>query len=503
MTDNDKNVNISDENDITKAAEQVPEGDGQMPKAEGDVQAARAEVRNNAQSAAQASPYAQGQGYYRQNSEYSYIPPRPTYTNPYFSQNMQGAPQASYTFSNDASFGAEAPQKKKKEKKKNGALGVIAIILACVILAGGSGIGGALLANRFIIGDNQSQGTQNTSQGSNPSNDNKAPVNINKVESSVTEGTTMTDVISSVHDTVVEIVTENIQESQFYGKYVTSGAGSGVIISADGYIITNNHVIEGANSIFVRTTDGTEYKATMVGTDAEADIGVIKIEATELHAATLGNSDDLKLGEEVIAIGNPLGSLGGTVTNGIISALNREITIDGNKMMLLQTNAAVNPGNSGGGLFNMQGHLIGIVNAKSSSSSSSGTSIEGLGFAIPINHAQKISSDLMEYGYVKGKVSLGITVYTYERDYTYMQGFQTYVIKAGVYVENPGKNTELQKDDRFVSIDGVSVSTMQDIKSVLSEHEIGDTIEATVVRQQKEVKVTLTCYEQVPENAAQ
>ncbi len=464
------------------------------------------EIENSSQANTKknaiASENTEAQSIENTQQAYSYGQPKPSYTNPYFSQSRGGA---SYTFSNDTSFGADIEQKKeKKEKKKKGsALRAVALILACIIFGGGAGIGGAIFASKYIIPDDSSQGLQSGTD-EKEKNQNNAPVNINKVESSVSEDTAMTDVIAAIRDTVVEIVTENIQESQFYGKYVTSGAGSGVIISQDGYIITNNHVIDGANSIYVRTTDGTEYEAKVVGTDAEADIGVIKIEASGLKNATFGNSDDLKLGEEVIAIGNPLGSLGGTVTNGIISALNREITIDGNKMLLLQTNAAVNPGNSGGGLFNMQGHLIGIVNAKSSSSS--GATIEGLGFAIPINHAQKISEDLIEYGYVRGKVSLGITIYSYDKDYTYMQGWQSYVIKAGVYVDAPGKNTELKQNDRFVSVDGISVSTLAEIKSILSEHEIGDTIEATVARveNQKEVivTVTLTCYEQIPDTAS-
>ncbi|MBQ2862637.1 MAG: trypsin-like peptidase domain-containing protein, partial [Clostridia bacterium] len=243
-----------------------------------------------------------------------------------------------------------------------------------------------------MLKDNLSQSAGNTSNNQNENNESeqpeieRAPVSINKVEGSTTANTTMTDVISSVRDTVVEIVTENIQESAFYGQYVTSGAGSGVIINENGYIITNNHVVAGANTIYVRTTDQKEYKASLVGTDEESDIAVIKIDATSLKAATLGDSSAIKLGEAVIAIGNPLGSLGGTVTDGIISALDREVTIDGQEMRLLQTNAAVNPGNSGGGLFNMAGELIGVVNAKSSSSNS-GATIEGLGFAIPINHA--------------------------------------------------------------------------------------------------------------------
>ena len=434
-------------------------------------------------------------------------PPYQNY-NPYFNQGANFAPQASYTFSNDPSFGAdinEAPKKKEKKKKKGTAIKVICVILACVMLSGASGIGGAYIAHSFF--------NTNTSQSNNQSNQNQnatpvqnAPVQINKVEGSTTPNTSMTDVIATIRDSVVEIVTENIQESQYYGKYVTSGAGSGVIISQDGYIITNNHVVEGANSIYVATTNGTQYKAQIIGTDSESDVAIIKIEATDLSFATLGDSDAIKLGEEVIAIGNPLGSLGGTVTNGIISALNREISIDGQNMVLLQTNAAVNPGNSGGGLFNMAGELIGIVNAKSSSSSSE-TTIEGLGFAIPINHAFEVASQLIEHGYVKGKVSLDIKVYTYEKDYTYTQGWQTYIIKAGVYVEEPGKNTELKKNDRFVSLDGITVSNMTDIKAILANHKVGDTIEATVARVQDKkeylVTVTLTCYEFIPDNVTQ
>ncbi len=431
------------------------------------------------------------------------------YSNPYFRGGNDGGAQASYTFSNDPSYGANAEnQPKKKAKKKSGALKVAAVILSCIILAGATGIGGAYLAYSFLINDPDYSDTDSSNdKGADDSsadisdNEVNAPVNINKVEGSTTQNTTMTDVIAAVRDSVVEIVTENIQESQFYGQYVTSGAGSGVIISENGYIITNNHVVNGANTIYVRTTDEQQYQATVVGADEESDVAVIKIDATGLSAATLGDSDAIKLGEDVIAIGNPLGSLGGTVTNGIISALNREITIDGQKMVLLQTNAAVNPGNSGGGLFNMAGELIGVVNAKSSSSSSE-TTIEGLGFAIPINHAFDVASQLIEYGYVKGKVSLGITVYSYDKDMTYVQGFKYYTVKAGVYVDDPGKNTELEKDDRFVSIDGISVSTMSDIKSILAEHEVGDTIKATVARTENgreyHTEVTLTCYEYVP-----
>ncbi len=522
------NINNNHTNDPDSENEQTKNNDNltdkvydaapQQQESHANMQGAN-EQEPNEQSPAQ-HPYVQGQfsEYSQQNTSTSYSSPYSPqhsntqshpYSEPYYRQ-VNNTTGASYTFSNDPSFGANINNvsEKKKKKKSSGVFKSIAIVLCCVILAGGFGFGGAFLYG-YMFGNpgtpsqnntNNSQDTEQSTPDTFP-DENRAPVNINKVEGSTTANTTMTDVISAVRDTVVEIVTENIQESQFYGQYVTSGAGSGVIINGNGYIVTNNHVVDGANTIYVRTTDEKEYKAVLVGADEESDVAVIKIDATGLKAATLGDSSAIKLGEDVIAIGNPLGSLGGTVTNGIISALDREVTIDGQKMVLLQTNAAVNPGNSGGGLFNMAGELIGVVNAKSSSSSS-GTTIEGLGFAIPINHAFDVSSQLIEYGYVKGKVSLGISVYSYERDMVYKQGFTYYTIKAGVYVEDPGKNTELQKDDRFISIDGTEVSATTDIKEILAAHKVGDTIKATVARTQdnKEVhiEVTLKCFEYVP-----
>lgn len=193
---------------------------------------------------------------------------------------------------------------------------------------------------------------------------------------------TVAQVVDLVADTVVEITTTNVVTDIFYGQYVTSGAGSGVIITENGYIITNYHVIDGARSVTVRLTDGSEFDADIVGGDQSTDVAVLKINATGLNAAVLGSSRSLVVGQEVVAIGNPLGSLGGTVTDGIISALDRSVVVDGHRMTLMQTNAAINPGNSGGGLFNRAGELIGIVNAKQSN-----TGIEGLGFAIPIDIA--------------------------------------------------------------------------------------------------------------------
>ena len=161
----------------------------------------------------------------------------------------------------------------------------------------------------------------------------------------------------------MEVTTSSVQTNGIFAQYVTEGAGSGVIISEDGYILTNNHVIEGQSSIKVTTSDGQEYDATVVGTDDKTDIAVLKIEASGLTPAVIGDSDSLVVGETAVAVGNPLGELGGTVTDGIISALDREVTVEGKNMTLLQTSAAVSPGNSGGGLFNEKGELVGFVNA--------------------------------------------------------------------------------------------------------------------------------------------
>lgn len=202
---------------------------------------------------------------------------------------------------------------------------------------------------------------------------------------------------------MVEVTTKT--NSGYFGE-VATGAGSGVILTADGYIVTNHHVVDGGSAFTVRTRSGDTYEASLVGSDSQTDLAVLKIDAEGLTPAVLGDSDKLVVGETAVAIGNPLGELGGTVTSGIISALSREITTSaGATMELLQTNAAINPGNSGGGLFNSSGELIGIVNAKSV-----GEDIEGLGFAIPINTAKSVIEDLISDGYVRGRIDTGFTV---------------------------------------------------------------------------------------------
>ena len=191
------------------------------------------------------------------------------------------------------------------------------------------------------------------------------------------------------------------------------------------------------------------------------------------RSRSIGDSDELKVGQEVVAVGNPLGELGGTVTNGIISALSRDVNIEGTEMTLIQTNAAVNPGNSGGGLFNMYGELIGIVNAKSTTSSS-GTSVEGIAFAIPVNTAVKVSTELVNYGYVRGKVMLGISYIDIDSQ---MEAMYYRVSDYGVYVVSSEYTDELKAGDRIVGIDDEQVTYSSDIKAILKEHEVGDVVD--------------------------
>lgn len=306
-------------------------------------------------------------------------------------------------------------------------------------------------------------------------------------------------------DTVVEISTESVTTGTFMQQYISQGAGSGVIISKDGYIVTNNHVIEGASSITVRLRNGQEYSALLVGTDPDADIAVIKIDATGLSAAVMGDSSKMEVGDIVLAIGNPLGKLGGTVTSGIISATERQINIGGVIMNLLQTSAAVNPGNSGGGLFNLSGELIGIVNAKSS-----GEDVEGLGFAIPTNTAITVIDDLITYGYTRGKINLGLSfVDIYNSNYAWYYGVSLY----GTYVLSVESGSDAEKagfikGDIIKSINGAEIKSADAITEIVSRCGIGDTLEFVVTRttvsgrqtSYNDITINLTFTEYVPAN---
>ena len=331
-------------------------------------------------------------------------------------------------------------------------------------------------------------------------------VKIEKPESQKGEGdrvtsageayNSVTEVYHAIADSVVEITTEIVQTS-LWGQYVSSGAGSGVIIEKSGIIVPNYHVIEGARTVTVRLTDGSEYSASLVGYDSPSDLAVIKINAQDknLTVASLGCSADREVGEDIVALGNPLGSLGGTLTTGIISAKDRVIEVDGNEMVLLQTNAAINPGNSGGGLFNMAGQLIGVVNAKISQ-----TGIEGLGFAIPIDVAHSVVTDLIEYGYVRGVVSSGLTVLDVTAQNRYI-AYQRYGISTiGVVILDSANTDELKLGDKIISIDGIKIETSDYITLLLKSRNVGDTVTVRISRNGTESDIPLKLTEQVPDS---
>ena len=319
-----------------------------------------------------------------------------------------------------------------------------------------------------------------------------------KVTSAGQPYNSITEVYYAVAASVVEITPEIVQTSM-WGQYVSSGAGSGVIIEQSGIIVTNYHVIEGAKTVTVRLTDGDEYSASLIGYDQAGDLAVIKIDAgeKELTVASLGCSADLEVGEDVVALGNPLGSLGGTLTTGIISAKDRTITVSGEEMVLLQTNAAINPGNSGGGLFNMAGQLIGIVNAKISQEG-----IEGLGFAIPIDIAHVIIEDLIQYGYLRGMVDSGLTIIEVTNQNLYQAYVKYGINTTGVIIIESKYTSDLKCGDKITHLNGIKVSSADEMKIILKTCKVGDVVTVTVERSGGSVKVELTLEEKVPDSVS-
>ena len=301
---------------------------------------------------------------------------------------------------------------------------------------------------------------------------------------------TIKSVVEQCADAVVEIQTESISSGgSLFQQYISSGAGSGVILTQDGYIVTNHHVIENATSILVRTRSGDEYNAQLIGSDQQSDLAVLKIDASGLTPAVLGDSTKLEVGDLAVVIGNPLGELGGTVTSGIISALDREVTIDGQVMTLMQTDAAVNPGNSGGGLFDANGDLVGIINAKSS-----GNNVEGLGFAIPISNATDIIDELIANGEVTSRPTLGVSLYEVTDANS---AAQLGVDSTGVYIVQivQGGSADLaglQTGDRIVSVDGTEITSADEVRAALNEHNTGDQMNMVIERNGDTIEVRVS-----------
>lgn len=334
-----------------------------------------------------------------------------------------------------------------------------------------------------ILGGNDSQETDSAQS----SDDSAFSMEIRKKPENSDGGSVVkdvSDVVQKVRPSVVGVITESFQ------TYSTSSAGSGIILSEDGYIVTNNHVVERGDSIAVTLDDGETYAAELIGTDVKSDIAVLKIDAQNLPAAEFGDSSQVEVGEAAIAIGNPLG-LNGTVTAGIISAVDREIQVGSSNMVLLQTDASINPGNSGGALLNEYGQVIGVNSAKISSEDS-----EGLGFAIPSNTVGPIVEELIDKGYVSGRPLTGIS----GRNVSALTA-AFYNIPQGILVDQVAPESDaaakgLTAGDVIIGVDDIRVENISDACTLRDEHKAGDTMKLTFYRQGSTHEINIQLMEE-------
>ncbi len=413
---------------------------------------------------------------------------------------MENDPRYTYTFEPMSEYGAVNPQNtvniseepEKKHRKGWTAGRIIALALVCALLGGAGGVGGVFLGQK-LLGSGVSEDTVNNTEMLLGSRD--------------VEVVSTTHIDTSNELTLAQVYAMNVGSTvgiqttittNYWGYQTTSAAsGSGFILTADGYILTNYHVIESSRTITVSLYDGTSYDAALVGCDQNNDIAVLKIQAENLVPVVLGDSDQLQVGDTVAAIGNPLGELTFSLTHGVISALSREVTFsDGLTMDLIQTDCAINSGNSGGALFNLYGEVVGITNAKySSSSSSSEASIDNIGFAIPINQVRSIVTSIIETGSIT-KPYIGVSVTNVSSD-AIRFGLPEGAAISSVTEGGPADKAGLQEDDIIVAVDDTEITGSQSLVDVVSNSEPGDTLVFTVYRQGKTIEISVTVEEQV------
>lgn len=388
---------------------------------------------------------------------------------------------------------SQTPQAPKKKQHRGGAW-VVALALCFAILGGAIGGGTVWLLTHNNTTSAGGASSTTIQQGRHEN----VTVDINEIET----GKLMTaaEVYAKNVNSTVGIQT-SITSTNLWGQQTTSAAsGSGFILTADGYIVTNYHVIQNANSVTVSTYGGASYNAKIVGYDEGNDLAVLKIEATGLSPVVLGSSEKLNVGDTVLAIGNPLGELTFSLTTGVVSALNREVTFSGGTVMdLLQTDCAINSGNSGGALFNLYGEVVGITNAKYSGSSSSGASIDNIAFAIPIDSVRAIVESIIEKGYY-AKPVIGVSVTDVDENSRQLgipAGAWVKEVTAGGAAEAAG----IQANDVITAINGTEISGVSDLKRILAKASAGDELSLVIWRKNQSLTLTVVVREAKVSNA--
>ena len=400
---------------------------------------------------------------------------------------------------------AAPPPQPPKKKRKGGAAKAVALVLCCALAGGGAGVGGAALYSSLSDPGRQNglsaPGDGNEGSTIYHNDTDPAPVQVKKADGLTPM--TLAEINAAYADSSVCISVQAMVQQGYY-QYEAAGAGSGFIISQDGYIVTNYHVIDGATAIKVTLNSGETYDAKFVGGEELNDVAVLKIDGVSgLKPVVLGDSDDLVVGEQVCTIGNALGTLSFSLTSGYVSATGRSVTMsDGTVMNMIQTNCTINSGNSGGPLFDSYGRVVGITSAKlSNNGDSRSATIEGIGFAIPINDVIGIVTDYMQYGYVTGRPYMGILNPSDTADYAQRFGWPVGVYVNDVEEGSCAEAAGIRRGDIITKIDDTEITGVSQLTSVKNSYRAGDTVKVEVYRSGESITLTLTFDEQ--QNSAQ
>ncbi len=407
-------------------------------------------------------------------------------------ENMDNMQHNEGNVTGEGQYYTQTPLEPQPPKKGNTGARITALVLSCALVGGAMGFGGSALQNHLAAKDEDTD--EESTQASVVYEGSRESSIINIAQIDTSKQMTPAEVYAQNVNSTVGIRT-SITTNYWGYQTQSAAAGSGFILSADGYVLTNYHVVENSDSITVSLYNGEEYDATLVGCDQSNDIAVLKIDAEGLTPAVLGDSDNLNVGDQVVAIGNPLGELTFSLTTGAVSALNREVTLSSNVTMdLIQTDCAINSGNSGGALFNLYGEVIGITNAKySSSSSGSEASIDNIGFAIPMNHVKNIVKSIIETGSIT-KPYIGVTVTAVSSE-AQAYGLPTGAAVRSVEEDSPAAKVGLEANDIITEVNGTAITSSSDLVSYVGEQAPGDELKLKVYRQGETLDITVTIGE--------